>query len=154
MTPANDPPADRPKILLVDDDPSMLEGLRRQLATEFDVTCANDGTAALLIAVSYGSFDVAIADVKMPGMSGIDLFEELADLQPDVVRILLTGFADVASATAAVNRSEVFRFLSKPCDATTLRDAVRAGVVRHRQMRTESDQLDQLVESRQVEYQG
>jgi DNA-binding NtrC family response regulator len=154
MTSKPAPLSSRPKILVVDDDASMLEGLRRELAPEFDVTCANGGRAALFVAAHYGSVEVAISDMRMPEMSGIDLFEELAKLQPDVVRILLTGFADVEAATTAVNRGEVFRFLSKPCGSGTLRDAVRAGVVRHRQMRSEGELLDQVIESRRVVYQG
>ena len=139
-----DLPMNRPKILVVDDDASMLEGLRRQLATEFDVTCASDARDALSIAVCDGPFEVAISDMRMPEINGVELFEEFAKLHPAVVRILLTGFADVETAIAAVNRGEVFRFLSKPCDVATLRDAARDGVVRHRLMRTEDDQLGQM----------
>ena len=145
-----DLPMNRPKILVVDDDASMLEGLRRQLATEFDVTCASDARDALSIAVCDGPFEVAIS----AEINGVELFEEFAKLQPAVVRILLTEFADVETATGAVNRGEVFRFLSKPCGSGALRDAVRAGVVRHRQMRSEGELLDQVIESRRVVYQG
>jgi EAL domain-containing protein (putative c-di-GMP-specific phosphodiesterase class I)/PleD family two-component response regulator len=120
------------RILCVDDETRVLEGLAAILRKRFDVVTATSGEAALE-QLSHGpDIDVIISDMRMPGMSGAEFLSRSRAVAPGAQRILLTGHADVASAIAAVNEGQVFRFLTKPCPPVVLVAAVQAGVERVR----------------------
>ena len=89
----------QPHILVVDDDPTVLEVLSRQLE-EYQVTVADSGEEALA-QVRQNGFDLVIADVRMPGMDGVELLENVRKLRPDVVRFILTGYVDAHAEQAA-----------------------------------------------------
>jgi FixJ family two-component response regulator len=118
-------------ILLVDDEPEILEALKRTLRDRgYRFIDATSGEDALLRVAETPSLDLVITDIDMPGMSGIDLAKSLRQSHPQVPRIILTGVASLESAIQAINQGEVHRFLQKPWDATELRDAVSAGLDR------------------------
>ena len=106
------------RILCVDDEPRVLEGIRRTLGMDFDVTTAEGGAQALALLIRRERFALTISDMRMPGMDGAAYLERAAQLAPDMVRILLTGQADMQAATRAINYGRIFRFLTKPCDGT------------------------------------
>jgi response regulator RpfG family c-di-GMP phosphodiesterase len=135
----------RPTILLVDDDDALLDGLRRHLRREFDVNVANDGDTALATLRDLDGCAVVVADMMMPGMRGTDLLARVRDEQPDVVRVLLTGYADVDAAIDAVNHAGTFRFLCKPCSIDELRDTLRAAVGQYRLVVAERELLEQTL---------
>ncbi len=119
---------ERPKVLLVDDEPLVLEALRRQHGQRFALVPAVGAAAALARIEAGEQFAVVVSDYQMPGMDGIEFLEHLCARAPQTVRVMLTGQADVRVATEAVNRVAIFRFLTKPCDhaefARTLTDAL------------------------------
>lgn len=117
------------RVLIVDDDANLLSSMRRQFAAKYDLVTAQSGQEALEIMAANEPFSVLVSDLKMPGMDGIQLLSRAAELFPDTIRILLTGFADLQNAMDAVNRGFIFRFLNKPCPLEaleqTLADALR-----------------------------
>jgi FixJ family two-component response regulator len=118
-----------PSLLLVDDEQSVLDDLRRQLRNRYPLVMANDGPQALeAIAAADEPFAVLVTDMRMPGMTGAELLERARELTPDTTRMLLTGQADIDVAIAAVNQGQLFRFLSKPCPPTVLVPAIEAAV--------------------------
>jgi DNA-binding NtrC family response regulator len=102
----------RLRVLCVDDEPRVLEGLELRLRRHYDVEAAFDGATALQIIKTGGPFAIVISDMRMPGMDGATLLTQIREIAPDTVRILLTGFADTESAVAAVNGGQIFRFLA------------------------------------------
>ncbi|MFP4139789.1 MAG: response regulator [Planctomycetota bacterium] len=118
----------KPRILYVDDDPGILEAYKVRLSQHFDITTAMSGREALDRVRSDGPFDVVLADMRMPGMDGIEVLSSVRELAPDTVRMMLTGNADLTTAIKAVNEGNVFRFLTKPCQADLLANALQAGV--------------------------
>ena len=74
-----------------------------------------------------GPFAVVVADMRMPGMDGVEFLQHVKEMSPDTVRIMLTGNADMQTAIDAVNKGNIFRFLTKPCPYETMTVAVNAG---------------------------
>jgi HD-like signal output (HDOD) protein len=108
------------RVLFVDDDPGILEGLRdalRPWRREWQAAFACGGEAALEC-LAEGSFDVVVSDMRMPGIDGAALLRRVQELQPQAVRIVLSGSTerDVLARAAAV----AHRFLPKPCDIEEL----------------------------------
>lgn len=128
------------RILFVDDEPNVLSSYTRILNKKFRVYTALGGEKALKILNTEGPFTVIISDVKMPGMNGVELLEKVRDLYPDTVRMVLTGFADLQIAIDAVNKGDIFRFLTKPCSTSDLISAVIAGI-QHNRMIHDSREL-------------
>jgi DNA-binding NtrC family response regulator len=79
------------RMLLVDDEPTVLSGLERTLHNEFEVTTAPNGEAGLAAMHEQAPFAVVISDMRMPGMNGAQFLTKMKALAPDTVRMLLTG---------------------------------------------------------------
>ena len=104
-------------ILFIDDEPYIIDGLRRTLRPmrhEWTVVFASNGAEALEL-IGQQPFDVIVTDMRMPGMSGIELLKRAIAVSPRSVRIMLTGNADQQTSVDASNEGQVFRFLTKPC---------------------------------------
>jgi len=134
-----------PKVLLVDDEPALLDGLRRQLRERYAVTTAVGGHAALDVLRSAADFAVVVSDMRMPEMDGATLLSLVRQETPDAVRMLLTGQADVEAAVAAINDGQIFRFLTKPCAPDTLQAALADGVALHHTTIAERELLDKTL---------
>ncbi|MFA6018702.1 MAG: EAL domain-containing protein [Rhodospirillales bacterium] len=119
------------KILLVDDEPHVLDGLRRQLGRRFDVVTANSGEEALLLLDARGPFAAVVSDLRMPGMGGLELLGELRARSAHTVRLVLSGSGDFETAIAAVNEGAIFRFLTKPVPPDVLTEAIEAAILRY-----------------------
>jgi excisionase family DNA binding protein len=105
--------ADRPRILVVDDEASIRDLLSKTLAlAEYDVDVAPDGRSALERLRLY-PYDLLIADLKMPGMDGLSVIREAKRLKTDLPVIIITGYSTEASAIEAVNLG-VAGYLTKP----------------------------------------
>lgn len=128
---------DRPRLLLVDDEPAVLDGLATLLRREFVTTVATSGAQALEIVEASKPFAAILSDMHMPGMNGAVLLGRMREISPDTVRLLLTGYADTATAAAAVNDGQIFRFLIKPCSPEQLQGQLRAAVAQHRLLASE-----------------
>jgi DNA-binding NtrC family response regulator len=119
----------RHTVLLVDDDVSVLSGLRRALHREpYEVLVAESADAALARLAAF-PVDVVISDESMPGMLGTELLAQSRIRYPETVRILLTGHSSLDVAIRAINEGEVYRFFTKPCNpvelAVTIRQALQ-----------------------------
>ena len=121
------------KILLVDDEPKVLAAIQRQLRKQFRFETALSGEEALKIIDEKGPFAVVVSDYKMPGMNGIDFLCKVKTVDPDTVRMMLTGSADMSTAIAAVNEGSIFQFHPKPCPAETLGQAIKSGIDKYRE---------------------
>jgi len=108
-----------PKVLCVDDEPSLLRSLRWLLRREFDVAVASSGREALAL-LAADRFDVVLSDQRMPGMCGSEFLSLAQQVSPLTVRLLLTGYADFSAVVAALNEGDVFRYISKPWDDNKL----------------------------------
>jgi HD-like signal output (HDOD) protein/CheY-like chemotaxis protein len=112
------------RILFVDDESKILDGIRRMLYADrkrWDLQFALGGEAALK-ACEAGSFDVVISDMRMPGMDGATLLSHIRDRFPGTARIVLSGHSDAALTTRAVPMAH--RFLAKPCDPVELQSMI------------------------------
>lgn len=132
---------DKKWILFVDDEQNVLDGLRRMLGRTLNITTAQSGAEGLEIIRTSGPFAVVLADMRMPEMDGIEFLCQVRKLSPDTVGMMLTGNSDQETAKNAVNRSRVFRFLTKPCAPDVLRDALLAGISQHRLITAEKELL-------------
>lgn len=113
------------RILFVDDEPNVLAGLKRMLyplRNEWDMTFVSSGAEALRC-LAEAPFDVLVTDARMPGMSGVELLEQVVKLHPQVIRMVLSGTADIDLTLQCVSLSH--QYLLKPCDAQTLRATVQ-----------------------------
>lgn len=99
-------------ILIVDDDDDVRESLRDELSPIFEVTCAESGTAALE-ALEKRQFDLLLSDVRMPGMDGVELARRARKIDPEIMRVLITGYADEHASLAVREDDGVYK-LNKP----------------------------------------
>jgi CheY-like chemotaxis protein len=134
-----------PRILCVDDEPRVLDGMRRTLGMNFDISTAEGGAQALALLQGKERFAVTISDMRMPGMDGATYLEQAAGVDPDMVRMLLTGQSDMQAAVRAVNQGRIFRFLTKPCDAEVLHRAVEDALEQHRLLTAEKELLQKTL---------
>ena len=116
------------KILLVDDDLPLLQSIERNLAFDFDTQLAQGGEEAISIARATPSFSVALVDMRMPGMDGLETIQELRAVMNDCVFVMLTGNQDLSTAMNAINDGKVFRFLTKPCEMDEILRAISAAL--------------------------
>jgi CheY-like chemotaxis protein len=123
----------KPRILCVDDDRWVLEGLSDVLGRTFAVSTAASPIEAIeLLKREPDAFAVVLSDMRMPGMPGSEFLRIARLTSPDAVRLLLTGDADIPAAVRAVNDGQLFRFLTKPCDSQELMRACVAALGQHR----------------------
>jgi len=130
------------KILLVDDEINLLSAIRRKLNARFAVSTATSGPEALETIRKEGPFAVVVSDMRMPGMNGVTLLNEIQTVDPNVVRMMLTGDADQDTAVNAINTGHIFRFFNKPCDPATLERGLNDGVEFHRLQAAEKELIE------------
>jgi len=118
-------------VLVVDDEPRVLDALEAVLAAEFRILRAESGAAALAILQAEADVSVILTDYRMPGMSGVELLRRSQDIAPDAVRIVLTAYTDVDSLMDAINTGRIYHFLPKPWDPNELVVVVRRAVEHH-----------------------
>ena len=109
------------RILFVDDEPMVLNGLQRSLRlmrSEWEMVFAPGGTEALA-AMDLRTFDIIVTDMRMPGMDGAQLLEEVKKRSPQTLRMVLSGQSDRETILRSVNPAH--QFISKPCEAEELK---------------------------------
>ena len=127
----NAEPGSPGKLLLVDDEENILRSLRRVLRRgAWEIETAPDAESALKLFERFQPA-VVISDFRMPGMNGVDFLTRVKELLPQSQRIMLTGQADQQAIEEAINRSEVFRFISKPWNDAQLILTVRSAFEQH-----------------------
>jgi two-component system, probable response regulator PhcQ len=113
------------KVLIVDDDPNIITSLARLSKGEsFKVIGAHSAEEALEMLLT-GFYDVIVADENMPGMKGSDFLLRARELYPGIIRIMLTGNADLDLAVKLINHGDIYRLFSKPCDSRELLLSIR-----------------------------
>jgi two-component system, probable response regulator PhcQ len=114
----------QPRILIVDDQPDVLDILKEILSRgPYTVLSAPSGEEALAL-MGRHPIDVVISDERMPGMQGSEFLAVARQRHPDAMRIILTGHASVEATIRAINEGEIFRFLTKPVNNEDLHTAV------------------------------
>jgi DNA-binding NtrC family response regulator len=116
------------KVLFVDDEPNILEGVRRQLRKLVTLDTASNADEGMQAVLQNGPYAVVISDMRMPYMNGTKFLSQVRAVHPDTVRMILSGQADVDSTIAAINDAQIFRFLTKPCSGDNLVSAVEAAL--------------------------
>jgi signal transduction histidine kinase len=111
-------------VLYIDDEDNNLKSFRATLRKDFKIFTAIDGEEGLRIAQEE-EIHVVIADQRMPGMTGTEFFERMVQINPDPIRILLTGYSDIASVIDAINKGEVYRFIDKPWNIEQIKNSIK-----------------------------
>jgi DNA-binding NtrC family response regulator len=130
--------AEKIKLLIVDDEVRFLETLSKRLSIrDFDVTPVTNGTEALETARKR-RFDLALVDLKMPGMTGEQLLEALKTEHPDIEVVILTGHGSIGSAVQCTQAGS-YSYLQKPCETEELLSVLRDAYAKRVQRRLEID---------------
>lgn len=135
------PDHNKPKILVVDDEPDNLDLLYRTFHREFKVLRAESGPIALDVLAKEGEVSVIISDQRMPFMSGTEFLSLTATQYPDIIRIILTGYTDVGDLVEAINSGKVFKYVTKPWDDEELKAVVRQAVDTHNVLKARTQEL-------------
>jgi DNA-binding NtrC family response regulator len=137
----------RIKLLIVDDETRFLDTLARRLGLrDFEVTPVANGKAALL-AAEREEFDLALVDLKMPGMSGEEVLTELKRAHPLLEVVILTGHGSVDSAVYCTKTGS-HSYLQKPCSTEELLDVLKDAYARRvrRRLAVDQEKLDRLLD--------
>lgn len=113
----------KPSVLFVDDEERIVNLLRLMFRGTYEVFTATSGAEALAIVRAH-AVHIIVSDQRMPGMPGIELLDHVRSESPATVRMLLTGYSDLAAIVGSVNQGEVFRFLNKPWQQADMRAAL------------------------------
>jgi len=124
------------KLLFVDDDRLILQCSKDLfLSKGIDILTASDAAEALELFKQH-EIAVVVSDNQMPGMSGLEFLSRLRTVSPDTVKVLISAYADLPTALAAINGSEVFRYLLKPWKIDEILEVVQEGFRRYRTIHT------------------
>ncbi len=115
------------RLLVVDDEERILTALKSIFRARYHVFATTDGNKALEFMKKY-AMHVVISDQRMPIMPGVELLRRAREISPSSVRILLTGYSDLASIVGSINDGEVYRFISKPWSNPDLQQTVAEAV--------------------------
>lgn len=119
-------------ILFVDDEQNVLKSLTRLfLDAPFSILTAGSGPEGLELLKKH-QVAVIVSDQKMPGMIGAEFLAKSREIQPDAVRMILTGYADISAAMDAINKGGAFRYITKPWNDDDLMHAVHDALDRYR----------------------
>jgi len=135
------------RVLFVDDELSVLEGLRRTVKKEFAADLAVGAEEALEQLRKNAPYPVVVSDMCMPGVDGAEFLATVRIISPDSIRVMLTGRSDIKMAMRAVNEGRIFRFLSKPVNSDQLLAALRACVAQYQAARGDQEKLKTTVEA-------
>lgn len=113
----------KPRVLYVDDEQNNLNSFRANFRREYDVFTAISAKEGIEI-LGREPIEIIVADQRMPEMTGVEFFESVVDEYPDCIRILLTGYADIEAVINAINKGQIYKFISKPWNEDTLRVAI------------------------------
>ena len=138
--------ANKPKLLVVDDEPDNLDLLYRTFYRQFKVLRAENGYVALEVLGKHPDVAVIISDQRMPGMSGTEFLSHTADQYPNIMRIILTGYTDVEDLVGAINQGKVFKYVTKPWEADDLKMVVAQALDAHQLLRSRTEELERILQ--------
>jgi adenylate cyclase len=119
------------KVLYVDDEESNLTVFEAAFEDVYDVRLAASGEQALAM-LRQSPVEVVVTDMRMPGMSGVELLERIIPEWPESVRIVLTGYTDLESVVRAINRGHIYQYVTKPWDERDVRQILDRALARYR----------------------
>lgn len=132
-------------LLFIDDESSILASLRRLFRPHgYNILLAESGAAGLEI-LAREKVDLVVSDMRMPEMDGATLLKQVRQRWPHVIRILLTGYADITSTIAAINEGEIYRYIAKPWDDHEIITIIREATERQR-LESENRRLTALTQ--------
>ncbi len=131
----------KPKMLVVDDEPDNLDLLYRTFRREFNVLRAESGLAALNVLAAEGEVAVIISDQRMPEMKGTEFLSRTVPQFPDTMRIILTGFTDVEDLVEAINSGQVYKYITKPWDPNELKIVVQRAAETYDLLKQRTEEL-------------
>lgn len=131
----------KPKMLVVDDEPDNLDLLYRTFRRDFDVLRAESGIDALSLLSTEGEVAVIISDQRMPEMKGTEFLSKTVPEFPDTVRIILTGFTDVEDLVEAINAGQVYKYITKPWDPNELKTVVQHAAETYELLKQRTEEL-------------
>ena len=132
-----------PRVLIIDDEVPILNGIKLNLGRTFDLTLASGGEEALKAVEEEEAFEVVVSDMRMPGMTGVEILAKIKSMHPAIQTILLTGHADFEfGGSQALQSGQLFRILSKPCPPNKLKEAIEAAVRAKARKDAESESSD------------
>lgn len=140
-------------IMVVDDEENILRAIRRLFAAEPDwhvETYSNPEDALRRAQTSL--WDVVLSDCNMPGMDGIEFLQAMKDVQPDCIRIMLTGMVNIDTLVSAINSASAFRFYPKPWHDEQLIQGVKEGIAL-REILVENRMLAEKVRDQEAQLQ-
>ena len=133
-------------ILIVDDEPAILESLELTLGADYRVLTASSGEEGLEI-LRREEVALIISDQVLPTLSGVEFLEQAFELCPQAIRMMLTGYADIGSLARAINEGQIYRYISKPWEPDEVRLNVRRALESY-ELRLHNEQLgSQLAEA-------
>lgn len=137
-------------VLFVDDEPGILSALRRLFRPQgYRILIAESGAGGLEI-IEREEVDLVISDMRMPEMDGAQFLEQVRLRKPEIIRIMLTGYADITSTVAAINRGEIYRYISKPWDDSDI-ILIVSKALEHQRLEQENQKLRVLTQQQNEE---
>ena len=130
-------------ILVVDDQVEILNALERQLKDEYNVYTASNGKDGLDL-LEKNKFSVVLADQRMPAMTGVEFLAKSLSIQPDIIRILITAYADIQASIDAINKGQIYYYISKPWEPDELRLIVQRAIERYDLQRQNKELTEEL----------
>ncbi len=136
-------------ILIVDDQTEILNTLRRIFRRDYEVHTSNRAAEALDLLKEH---DVAVilADQRMPGMDGVTFLSKALEIRPDSIRIMITGYADIEASINAVNKAQIYQYISKPFEPDELRLIVQRAAERFQILQENKNLQNKLVEANKL----
>ncbi|HMK56314.1 MAG TPA: response regulator [Dissulfurispiraceae bacterium] len=133
------------RILCVDDEPNVLNSLRRLfMDDDYTVLTASSAQEGLLI-LDHELVQIVISDYRMPNMNGVEFLREVRTKWPDTVRIVLSGYADTASIVSAINEGEIYKFIPKPWNDDELKVTVANAIERYHLFKKNAELTSELL---------
>jgi response regulator RpfG family c-di-GMP phosphodiesterase len=136
-------PAAKYTLLIVDDEPDVCDSVHDLLRREFRVLKAHSGQEGFRL-MQEEEVHIIMTDQRMPQVSGVELLTKVKARNPQAVRMLFTGYADLESIIAAINQGHVYQFLKKPWQPEELVEAVRQAAVEYERIIAEVDESEKL----------
>jgi response regulator RpfG family c-di-GMP phosphodiesterase len=112
------------KVLYVDDEENNLNSFKAAFRRDYDVTVANSATLAIDL-LKDQEFEIIITDQRMPGMTGVEFLASIVNDYPEPIRMLLTGYADIQAVIDAINKGQIYQYITKPWDEQQMRVVIQ-----------------------------
>ena len=143
------------RIMIVDDEKNILTSLRRLLTGKGDWEIETyESAEEALKRAQVANFELFISDFRMPEMDGVKFLTQIKDIQPESMRLILSGFTDLEALLGAINQAEIFRFICKPWEEydliSTIEQALayRGALVENRRLADQVREQQRELENR------